>query len=145
MSHMQQMQQNGTPAYEHMSEPFARPDIIDYGTYPIKLQVRLTFSCRYATMCLYSSLYCWVPFCGPAGMMWSKSIFSSPLRNCRGLHKGCANDHANNQELACSFVRVVALEAYCNDCIRAPKPERGNGHITRTSLACIWRGVCATH
>src|SRR5579859_901555 len=78
MSHMQQMQQDGTPAQEYMSEPFAKPDIIDYGTHPIKLQVRLTFSCRYATMCLYSSLCCWVSFCGPAVIMGSKSVFSFP-------------------------------------------------------------------
>ena len=81
MSHMRQMQQNGTPAQEYMSEPFAKPDIIDYGTHPIKLQVRLTFSCRYATMCLYSALYCWVSFRSPAVMMWSRSIFSSPCVN----------------------------------------------------------------
>jgi hypothetical protein len=40
---MQQMQQDGTPAQEYTSGPFTKPDIIDYGTHPIKLQVRLTF------------------------------------------------------------------------------------------------------
>jgi hypothetical protein len=69
MSHMQQMRQDGTSAQEYMSGPFTEPDMIDYGTHHIKLQVRLTFSCRYATMFLYSSLCCWLSFCKASFVM----------------------------------------------------------------------------